>query len=186
MNDGAVFVNQNLLVPMILVGLVMWAVFIWKEWSQRNENRFWIKLVAAFLAIASLAMIVLKPGTFQESSSGKGIVLTDGYRPAQLDSLRSIYKRIPTEEYVKGKTLSIMEDVDSLFLLGHGVESFDLRQLQDKAIAFLGGEKIEGWTAISHENEIPFGEELHLNAKHSNPKTGHWLILTDNGGNPLD
>lgn len=186
MSDGIVFLNQNLLWPVILVGLVLWAVFIWKEWSQRKERRFWIKLVAALLAIASLVMIVIKPSVWQKSTGGKGIVLTDGYRPAQLDSLKSIYKRIQSEEYVKGKTLSILEDVDSLFLLGHGVESFDLWQLQDKAIAFLGGEKIEGWTAISHENEIPFGEELHLNAKHSNPKTGHWAILADNGGNPLD
>jgi len=186
MSDGSVFINQNLLWPVILVGLVLWGVFIWKEWSQRKERRFWVKLVAAFLAIVSLVMIVLKPSTWQKSTSGKGIVLTEGYRPAQLDSLKSIYKRIQTEEYTKGTPFSILKDVDSLFLLGQGLAPFDVWRLQDKSIAFMGGKKIEGWTTISHENKIPFGEKLHLNAKHSNPKTGHWAILADNGGNPLD
>lgn len=186
MNDGVVFINQNLFWPLILVGLVLLAVFIWKEWSQRQERRFWVKLVAAFLAIASLVMIVTKPSTWKKSTSGKGIILTEGYRSEKLDSLKSIYKRIQTEHYVKGRTLSILKDADSFFLLGHGVESFDLWQLQDKSIAFMGGKKVEGWTAISHENEIPFGEKLHLNAEHSDPKTGHWAILADNGGNPLD
>ncbi len=186
MNDGMVLVNQNLLVPMILVGLVLWAVFIWKEWSQRGERRFWIKLIVSFLAILSLVMTLLKPSVWQDSISGKGIVLTEGYETSQLDSLKSIYKRIQTEDYMKGRTLSILDDVDSLFLLGRGLAPFDLWQLQDKSIAFIGGKRVEGWTAISHENKIPFGEKLHLNAKHSDLKTGHWAILADNGGNPLD
>ncbi|AEM71888.1 hypothetical protein Murru_2864 [Allomuricauda ruestringensis DSM 13258] len=186
MNDGTVLVNQNLLVPVILLGLVLWAVFIWKEWSQRKENRFWVKLVVAFLAIASLAMIALKPGTWQESTSGKGIVLTDGYRPAQLDSLRSIYKRIQIEEYTKGTPLSILKDVDSLFLLGHGLAPFDFWQVKNESVAFLGGEEVSGWMDISYKTEISLGEVLSVNAKYYQPKEGHWAILTDNGDNPLD
>ena len=129
MNDGVVFLNQNLLWPVIIVGLVLWVVFIWKEWSQRKERRFYVKLIASFLAIVSLCMIVLKPSTYQESERGKGIVLTAGYSPTQLDSLKSIYKRIKTEEYTKGRTLSLLTDVDSIFLLGHGLEAFDFWQV---------------------------------------------------------
>ena len=129
MNDGVVFLNQNLLWPVIIVGLVLWVVFIWKEWSQRKERRFYVKLIASFLAIVSLCMIVLKPSTYQESERGKGIVLTAGYSPTQLDSLKSIYKRIKTEEYTKGRTLSLLTDVDSIFLLGHRLEAFDFWQV---------------------------------------------------------
>ncbi|MCK0159265.1 hypothetical protein [Allomuricauda sp. F6463D] len=178
--------NQNLFWPIVLIGLVLFAVFIWKDWTQQKDRSFWIKSITIFLAISSLVMIVLRPSTLQKTINGKGIVLTEGYRPAQLDSLKSIYKRIRTEEYSKGRTLSILENVDSLFLLGHGVEPFDLWQLQDKSIAFLGGEKVEGWTAITHENEIPLGGVLQLNSRYSNPKEGHWAVLADNGGNPLD
>nr|WP_297789482.1 hypothetical protein [uncultured Allomuricauda sp.] len=186
MSDGAVLVNQNLFWPAVLIGLLLFVVFIWKEWSQRAEQRFRVKLVAAFLAIASLIMIVLEPSTWQESTSGKGIILTEGYRSAQLDSLTAIYKRIPTEEYVKGRTLSILEEADSLFLLGHGLAPFDLWQVEDKSVAFLGGENVVGWTGISNKHEAILGESLEISAKYSNPEVGHWVVLTDNGGNSLD
>lgn len=186
MNDAVVFMNQGLLWPVILVGLLLCAVFIWKEWSQRKERRFWLKVIASFLAIFSLVMLVLKPSTPQQSVKGKGIVLTAGYSPAQLDSLQAIYKRIKTEEYVKGRTLSILKEADTLFLLGHGMEPFDLWQVRDKSVAFFGGEKLEGWTAISYKNEVSLGETFQVKAKYVNPQRGNWAILTDNGGNALD
>lgn len=186
MSDGAVFVNQGLFWPVLLIGLLLWGVYIWKEWSQRTEQRFWVKLITAFLAITSLATIVLKPGVWEKSSNGRGIILTEGYRPAQLDSLRAIYKRIPQEEYVTGRNLTILEEADSLFLLGHGLASFDLWQVADKSVAFLGGEDVKGWTQLSKNDEIVLGEPFEIKAKYINPQAGHWAVLTDNGGNPLD
>lgn len=186
MSDGEVFVNQGLFWPVLLIGLLLWGVYIWKEWSQRTELRFWIKLIIAFLAISSLAMIVLKPGVWEKSSNGKGIILTEGYRPAQLDSLRTIYKRIPQEEYVTGRSLTILDEADSLFLLGHGLASFDLWQVAGKSVAFLGGKDVEGWTQLSKNDELVLGEPFQLKAKYVNPQPGHWAVLTDNGGNPLD
>lgn len=186
MNDGVVFLNQNLFWPVIIVGLVLMAVFVWKEWSQRAEGRFWLKLVAAFLAIVSFMLIVLKPSTYQDSVRGKGIVLTDGYRSSQLDSLKSIYKRIKTEEYSKGRTLSLLTEVDSIFLLGHGLEPFDFWQVENKSVAFLGSDEMEGWIVISRNNEMILGEPLEIRAKYAKPKAGHWAILADNAENPLD
>ncbi|WP_421824421.1 hypothetical protein [Flagellimonas oceanensis] len=186
MSDGEVFVNQGLFWPVLLIGLLLWGVYIWKEWPQRTELRFWIKLIIAFLAITSLAMIVLKPGVWEKSSNGKGIILTEGYRPAQLDSLRAIYKRIPQEEYVTGRNLTLLDEADSLFLLGHGLASFDLWQVAEKSVAYLGGKDVEGWTQLSKNDELVLGEPFELKAKYINPQAGHWAFLTDNGGNPLD
>ncbi|WP_108244348.1 hypothetical protein [Muricauda brasiliensis] len=186
MNDGMVFLNQNLFWPVIIVGLVLMAVFVWKEWSQRKEQRFFVKMIASFLAIVSLSMIILKPSTYQESVRGKGIVLTDGYRSSQLDSLKSIYKRIKTEEYTKGRTLFLLTEVDSIFLLGHGMEPFDFWQVEHKSVAFLGGDANQGGQDISNKSELILGEPLELSATYANPVAGNWAVLADNGGNPLD
>lgn len=186
MNDGVVFLNQNLFWPVIIVGLVLMAVFVWKEWSQRKERRFYVKLIASFLAIVSLCMIILKPSTYQDSMRGKGIVLTDGYRSSQLDSLKSIYKRIKTEEYTKGRTLFLLTEVDSIFLLGHGMEPFDFWQVEHKSVAFLGGDANQGGQDISNKSELILGEPLELSATYANPVVGNWAVLADNGGNPLD
>lgn len=186
MSEGVMLMNREFFWPVILAGILLWAVFIWKEWAQRKEQRFWVKMLASFVSMASLILIVLKPGTWNMSTGGKGIVLTEGYRPSQLDSLKSKYKRIRTEEYVVGQTLSIVEQMDSLFLLGNGLAPFDFWQVEDKSIAFLGGQQPSGWEAISHKNEIPLGESLYVVAHYANPKEGHWAILADNGGNALD
>jgi len=186
MNDGVVFLNQNLFWPVIIVGLVLMAVFVWKEWSQRKERRFYVKLIASFLAIVSLCMIILKPSTYQDSMRGKGIVLTDGYRSSQLDSLKSIYKRIKTEEYTKGRTLFLLTEVDSIFLLGHGMEPFDFWQVEHKSVAFFGGDANQGGQDISNKSELILGEPLELSATYANPVAGNWAVLADNGGNPLD
>ncbi|MBW8243577.1 hypothetical protein K1F50_12270 [Muricauda oceani] len=186
MSDGVVFMNPKLVWPIILMGLVLWSVFVWKEWPQRRERRFWPKLIASFFALSSLVMIILKPGTFQKSTKGKAIVLTNGYRPEQLDSLKSIYKRIKTVKYTKGQTLSILTDTDSIFLMGHGLAPYDFWQLEDKSVAFLGGEAITGWTSISYKKKVVLGDFFKVDAKYANPKNGHWAVLVDNGGNPLD
>lgn len=140
MSDGVQLLNQNILWPVVLIALLLLTVFVWKEWEQRNGKRFWVKSVLALMSVASLAMIIWRPATFQEVTKGKAIILTKGYRTAQLDSLRSIYKWIPMENSSPGKTLSILEEADSLFLLGQGLETYDLWQLDDATVSFLGAE----------------------------------------------
>ena len=185
MSDGVQLLNQNILWPVVLIALLLLTVFVWKEWEQRNGKRFWVKSVLALMSVASLAMIILRPATFQEETKGKAIILTKGYRTAQLDSLQSIYKRIPMENYSPGKTLSILEEADSLFLLGQGLETYDLWQLDDATVSFLGAEPLMGWTKISHHTNILLGEQFSLFAQYAQPTEGHWAILADNGGNPF-
>ena len=121
-----------------------------------------------------------------EQAKGRGIVLAEGFRSVQLDSLRSKYKGIPVEQYVPGKILTVKDEADSLFLLGNGLQSFDFWQLQDRAITFLGLGETSGWSVIQHEKLINLGEALHVRAKYLQPEKDHWAVLFDNAGNPLD
>lgn len=186
MSDGVVFLNQQYFWPTVILGAFLWGIFIWKEWEQPKKSKLWINVIISFFAVAGLVLIYLKPGTWQNATKGKGIILTQEYRPAQLDSLKSIYKRIRTEDYTEGRTLSITKELDTLFVLGNGLENFDLWQLKEKSVTFLGGQPIYGWTKISFDDKIQLGELLYVHAKYRSPTDGHWAILTDNGGNPLD
>ena len=186
MIDESMLLNPKLLVPVLLGGLVLWAIFIWKEWPQRKERRFWIKLIVSFLGILSLALLVLKPTYPTTATFGKSILLSEGYRPKQLDSLKSKFKRIQIEEYTPGKVLTSVEQTDSLFVLGYGLEPFDLWQVEEKTVTFLGTDTITGWVSIHHNDVITLGDELNIEAVYQNPVQGNWAVLMDNGGNPLD
>lgn len=186
MIDGLSFLNLKWFWPVLLCSFLLWMGFVWKEWPQRSERRFWVKLAVSFFGITSLMLMVLQPALPKRVLLGKGVVLTEGYRPEQLDSIKSLYKRIKVENYVPGKTFSVLDRTDSLFVLGNGIQPFDMWQLQDRAINFLGGNKPEGLVDISHKRELLLGEEFSVSAEYRYPKQGHWAILCDPGGNGLD
>ncbi|WP_318345581.1 hypothetical protein [Flagellimonas baculiformis] len=186
MIDGTIFLNWKFFWPFFVGSLLLWGVFIWKEWPQRKERRFWIKLVVSYIGIVSLLAMALRPAHQKEALLGKGILLTEGHRPEQLDSLKAIFKRIKTESYVPGKNLALLETTDSLFVLGHGVQPFDMWQLRDKSVSFLSGKAPEGLVDIHYKNELLLGDELLVRTRYNHPKAGHWLILNDQGGNGLD
>ncbi|RIV43364.1 hypothetical protein FQ017_13015 [Flagellimonas pelagia] len=186
MIDGLTLLNSKFLWPIVLGLVVLWTIFIWKEWSQRRERRFWIKIILAFIGLSCLALIILKPALPKEQAKGRGVVLTEGFRLTQLDSLKSKYKRIPVEQYIPGKVLMVTDEADSLFLLGSGVQPFDFWQLQGESITFLGADETKGWSEIQHDSHINLGDGFQVMAKYVQPKKNHWAVLLDNGGNSLD
>src|SRR5690606_11622368 len=133
MNEGIVLLNHGKLWPIGVGALLLWAVFLWKEWPQRREARGQIKALVSLLGMAALALMALRPALPLKSAGGKGILVTQGHRPEQLDSLRTRYGQIPVESYVGGQALGPLDRVDSLFILGAGPEAFDHWQLKDKA-----------------------------------------------------
>jgi len=186
MTDGPTLLNPKLLWPVLLGCALLWTIFIWKEWSQRREIRFWVKIMTSFIGLSCLGLMMLKPALPMEQAKGRGIVLTEGFQSAQLDSLRSKYKGIPVERYAPGEILKVTDKADSLFLLGNGLRPFDFWQMQDRAITFLGAGETSGWSVIRHEKQFNLGEALHVRAEYMQPKKDHWAILLDNAGNPLD
>ncbi|GLU45332.1 hypothetical protein [Allomuricauda sp. NBRC 101325] len=186
MSDGFVLLNLNLFWPVLIGCLVLLGFFVWKEWPQKGQTRFWIKIGIAFIGLVSLFFILLKPAAPKETTSGRAIILTEGYKTQQLDSLKKVFKRIKSETYVQGKSLSIAENVDSLFLVGYGLPEYDVWLLEGKSVQFLGGERLSGWTQISHTDELELGEELKVRGQYQQPQKEHWAVLKDNGRNPLD
>lgn len=185
MNEGTIFLNQGLLWPTILGGLLLWALFIWKEWPERNSVPGRIKVLVSLLGLLALALLVLKP-TLPRPASGKGILLTEGHRPQDLDSLKSRYRGIPVESYRPGEALDRLEEIDSIFILGRGPQPYDGWQFEDRSISFLGADPPSGPVKLTHPGTLYLGEELLLGVKYLQPKAGHWVLLKDSGGNSLD
>ncbi|WP_127019450.1 hypothetical protein [Flagellimonas beolgyonensis] len=186
MIDGLTFLNQKLLLPILLGGILVFGFFVWKEWPQKGERRFWIKLAIGFIGLVALALLVLKPAVPQMVSGKKSIILTEGYRQAQLDSLTKLYKRISIESYQPGKLFSKINPNDTLFVLGYGLEPFDFWLVEQNKVDFLGAEPLVGWTAIHYKPVIELGDILSLQTEYTQSKEGHWALLYDNGGNALD
>jgi len=174
------------LLPILVGSFLLWAIFIWKEWEQKGERRFWVKIVAAFLGLMALALLILKPAVPKKITGGWGIVLTKEYDSEKLDSLKAKYKRIKTETYAPGKTLSLTDQIDSLFVLGQGVQPNDFWQLENKKITFLDADAMPGWTGIHYKKRLAIGDALDVKAVYNQPTSNHQVVLMDNGGNALD
>ena len=186
MNEGIVLLNREYLWPILIGGLLLWAVFLWKEWPERKLARGRVKILVSFLGLTALALMVLGPAIPAKASLGKGILISQGHRPEALDSLRALYGRIPVEAYVPGQTLGPLGKVDSLFVLGQGPEAFDRWQLQSRSINFLGGPVPMGLVDIVHPHSFYLGETLSVQAEFQEPGQGHMAFLRDPAGNPLD
>jgi len=185
MNEGTIFLNEALCWPIVLGGSLLWALFIWKEWPQRNSAGGRIKMLVSLLGLVCLALLVLKPA-LPKTPSGTGILLTEGHRTRDLDSLKSQYRGIPVESYLPGEPLDRLVEMDSIFILGHGPEGYDTWQFEDRSISFLGGDPPSGPVQVSHPRTLYLGEDLRVGVKFHRPKQGHWILLKDSGGNPLD
>lgn len=186
MNEEIVLLNRELLGPILIGALLLWTLMLWKEWPQRREFRGRIKVLASLLATAALALLALRPALPAKSAVGKGILISQGHRPGQLDSLRSRLGRLPVETYVQGQPLVALENVDSLFVLGLGPEVFDRWLLKGKAINFLGAPMPSGLVDIAHRQKIYLGEALKVRAEFQDPGPGLRAFLLDPGGNTLD
>lgn len=186
MNEGIIFLNREWAWPLLLGGLLLWAVFLWKEfpWSTRARGR--INGAVSLLALAALVVLALEPALPKEGSGGKGILIGQGHDPRQLDSLRAQYKGIPVETYIPGQRPALLAEIDSLFILGHGPEAYDHWQFEGLAVQFLGGISPTGLVDIAHPPGRYLGEELRVRAVVQDPGKGQWALLRGPGGHALD
>lgn len=187
MTDKFTFLNEHLILPISFGAAILVLVFIWKEWSQSGKHRLALKVVLAFLTIFSLILIALKPAIPGNIDSNKIVLLTDGFEDFQLDSLKKAHKRIKQLEYDPGKLISEeIRSAEKVFIIGHGLKEYDLWQLDEVPVKFLGGNPPEGIVKLNYKQESFVGDYLMLKGLYSNPKSGNRLVLQDPGGTGLD
>lgn len=187
MIDKFIFLNDSWSWPIILGATVLFIVFVWKEWNQFSSARFYIKVAVALLAILSLAMIALKPAILNTENSGDLILLTEGYKKASLDSLKKEHKNIKILDYETDTPIvKELVGIDSVFILGHGLKSYDLWQLEGNSTKYIGGTRLIGIMKFIYKQEHAVGDKAIFQGLYSNPISGNKLYLEGAGGQVLD
>ena len=186
MNEGWGILNDSLLWPALSAALLLLALFAYKEWRDLRGKGLYLRLLLAVCAIGSLLALILKPAIRQELEQGKALVLTPGYNSRVADSLKRAHPGIRTLEYHPGQLLEPNPSFTSAIVLGYGLASYDLWQLEGRQVTFLPAESPAGISRLKHEPDGVLGRRVSIKGVYNNPVEGHRLLLRDPGGNPRD
>ena len=181
------FLNNQLILPILLGAGILLAAFIWKEWAQAGKRRLFLKILLIFLAIGSLLLIALKPALPATETTGKFVLLTEAFHEDLLDSLQKEHRELQVIDYSPGQPIpEELISSEKVFILGHGVKDYDLWQLDDVPATYMGGNSPEGVVALQFSQENSVGDSLVLKGLYKIPNPGNRLVLQEPGGAGLD
>ena len=187
MNSKITFLNDQFLGYYLLGAVLLLVVLIYKEFGNSRKLVFFLRVFIGVIAIASLLAIALKPAYQSTKKRNKAVVITEGAKEDQLDSLKKLYPKITKIEYSSGDFISPeLEAAGEVFVLGYGIEEYDLFQFKNQKVNFLPAELPAGIDRIIYPKELIEGEMLSIKAHFFKPEEGHKAYLKDFGGNKLD
>lgn len=182
------FYNQHWVWPVCLIGILLWLLFLWKEYnSQLRGVKLYVRILAGFLAIFSLAIIALQPMTLQEIDKTEAILLTKNYDRDRLDSLEKAHPFISKISYKKTPQLSfVLDSIKKVYVLGNGIEDYDIWQFKNVSTQYLGAPDISGIVGIDYDREVYVGEALVIKGRYKNGTQHHQLFVEDINGKAID
>ena len=187
MNSEITFLNDRLLSFYLLGGMVLFIALVYKEYGNTRKSVFYLRVSIGLIAIFSLLAIALRPAYPNKKNSNKAIVITGGADKTQLDSLKKIYPKITTVDYKSGDFIKPkLEGTAKVFLLGYGIEEYDLFQFENKDVVYLPSKLPPGIDKIKYSKTVFQGENVNIRAHFYKSKPGNKVYLEDFGGNKLD
>lgn len=187
MIDKISFINHQWLWQIVITTLCIWFVFIWKERTKLRKKSFYVNCTISLIALVSLALIALKPSVKNSSTSFKSAIITNGYNNMQLDSLKKVYKKLTVYSYKENQALFPSDKhPESLFILGDGLQTYDLWQLDTINTIYIGGDAPKGISYFTYNTQNTVGNKALFNGKYVQPIKGHKLLLEDPAGKVLD
>ncbi len=187
MGDAWIFLEDDLPLVCVIGGIVLLGLFLIKEWGTRKRPGWPFRLLAAVLALAALTGIALRPAYLQKVAGRQAAVLSQGFSEKQLDSLRRKHPGLPVIRYQPGDPLDLDPGISSVYLLGYGLASYDLWQLEGLQVHYAPpAEMPSGVARLQVSDPSILGGMLSVQGLYANPKGGHQLILKDPGENPVD
>ncbi|TDT40508.1 hypothetical protein CLV90_3357 [Maribacter spongiicola] len=187
MIDDFSFLQKELIIPILLGGLVVFNIYVWKEWQTKQRGRFVVNAIVALITILALAMLILEPTKEVEINDSQALVLTDNFDEVVKDSLLNHYKSIKVLDYNPKK--SIRKELDSLtnvIVLGDGVKPYDFYLFDSIPTAYIPNGAPTGVTRLNYTEQLVLGNELKVSGSYSNPIEKSFLVLQDSRNNGLD
>ncbi len=179
--------NNQWFWPVMIIALILWGVYVWKERSIYPSSRFLFHVLISFLAISALALIALRPATSESGEPFKMAILTDGFDQEQLDSLSKVHSDLSIKDYVAGKPiLDSSNKPNSVFILGHGIKAYDLWQLDSTEAKHLKGNDIKGITKLHYSSKNSVGSKAKFQGNYLDAIGGHKLVLENPSGVIID
>ena len=179
------FVHSTYWIPGLIAGVMLFAVFVVKEWPRRNGS-FVLRIGIGFVAVLALLAIALKPAQWSPVEGKQGVLLTSGYQEAQLDSLRKTNPELKELVYQDYIDRSELDSIAQLFILGSGVKPYDFWQLEGRTVNLLQAEIPDGIDQLSYSKTLAEGEDLNLTARYLKPKLGNQIVLQAPGNLGVD
>ena len=187
MTERFTFLNEQWFWPICFIALLVWLVFLWKERSDFGKQRFYLKSAVSLISVIAVVLIALKPMISSSKDSSQMVLLTNGYEETQVDSLIKTNKGLTVESYVAGSSIYKNDDApSSLFVLGEGLKSFDLWQLDSIPSILIQGNTPTGITRLKYNSSYTVGDLEIIKGIYSNGSRGHKLILQGPSGIALD
>lgn len=189
MIDGYSFLHKELIVPIVLGGLVLLGCYVWKEWKTHKSTtrQFVVNAVVSYIAISALVITVLEPTRAVEVNDRQALLLTEGFKEKQKDSLIKLNDGIKVLNYNPKK--SIRKELDSLtnlIVIGNGVNPYDFHLLDSLPTTYLPNEQHNGIIRLSFAEKLVLGNELSISGSFFNSIKGSFLIVQDSRNNGLD
>lgn len=181
------FLNETLIWPILIRAILLWALFVYKEWPGSYSMRFWTKISIGLVSITALAFIFLKPLIPADNKLKSAVLLTEGYNQEVLDSIKRKNKNIFIINYTRGE--SILKDnneINSLMILGQGIQTYDHWQLEHVPTQYLGRNSSRGITSLFYRQNNRMGDKLSIQGNFQKASLGSKLILEAPGGIDVD
>jgi hypothetical protein len=181
MTDQALTVHPLLDGWWFIAILALMGIYIlWKEYKREIRFRI-LRIMAAFLVLASVAALFLRPALKTEKQLSIAL-LTRGYTKTQADSLYStnndlkFYSMPDAAPYSRATKLASANEITSLakeikVVVGNGLPAFSWKQL--KSSAYISGDSPTGVTAIYLPEPVYKNRESILQGKYAMTTTGN-------------
>ncbi|UZO80722.1 hypothetical protein NBT05_17485 [Aquimarina sp. ERC-38] len=189
MGERIYFSDTNYIIPCILISILCWLLFLWKEGFLIKKTSFWVNAIVALLAILALLFLYTKPYYLGSSIGKRNLLLTENSQQSKYrDSLLQLYPGIEEIFYQPNQPIFKEDKLPKeLFILGDGVKTYDFWQLESiPTIHYLFSDSLQGISQVTYNDNLVEGNKLKVSGVYQNSIVSNSLFLESEGGFALD